>query len=246
MKISKLHSRWITLVSSWHTMVICGSSIIMQAIGKTSRPWVDKTLLRWSTRLLDLVRVSCRIVNPHQVKPEPGKATLVMCNHSSLYDIPISLQVFPRHSIRMLAKKELAKIPVMGKGMSAAEFPFIDRKNRNQSLKDLEQVRQLMESGIVIWVFPEGTRSRDGKLAAFKKGAFNTAIEAQATIIPVGIRGACNILPAKTMQFNLDQQAEIHVGEPIDASQYGRETREELITRVHQSILELTGEQSLI
>ena len=131
----------------------------------------------------------------------------------------------------------------MGKGMSAAEFPFIDRKNRNQSLKDLQHVRKLMESGIVIWIFPEGTRSRDGKLAAFKKGAFITAIEAKATIIPVGIRGACNILPARTMQFNLNQQAEIHVGQPIDASQYTPETRGELISRVHQSIYELTGEE---
>lgn len=241
MKISKLRTRWIIFVSALYTINTCGRSIIMNAIGKTSRPWVDKTLFLWSKRLLNLVKVTTRVINPDGVVPQSGKATLVMCNHSSLYDIPISIQTFPNRSIRMLAKKELAKIPVMGKGMTAAEFPFIDRKNRNQAVKDLEHVRQLMESGIVMWVFPEGTRSKDGKLAAFKKGAFITAIEAGATIIPIGIRGAYNILPARTTQFNLEQTAEVHVGQPIDASQFTMENREELISKVHQSMKILVG-----
>ena len=236
MKISKLRTRWIIFVSALYTINTCGRSIVMNAIGKTNRPWVDKTLHLWSTRLLNLVKVRHCVINPDGVVPQAGKATLVMCNHSSLYDIPISMQAFPNHSIRMLAKKELAKIPVMGKGMTAAEFPFIDRKNRNQALKDLEHVRQLMESGIVMWVFPEGTRSKDGKLATFKKGAFITAIDAGATIIPVGIRGANNILPARTTQFNLDQKAEIHVGQPIDASQFTIDDREALVSKVYQSM----------
>lgn len=244
MKISKLRTRWIIFVSALYTINTCGRSIIMNLIGKTNRPWVDKTLLVWSNRLLNLVKVAPRVINPEKVMPQPGKATLVMCNHTSLYDIPISMQVFPRHSIRMLSKKELAKIPVMGKGMTAAEFPFIDRKNRNQAFKDLEHVRQLMESGIVMWIFPEGTRSTDGKLAPFKKGSFVTAIEAKATIIPVGIRGAHNILPARTTQFNLNQQAEIYVGQPIDASQFTIDSREELIAKVHQSIEEMVSDSA--
>lgn len=236
MKISKFRTRWIIFVSALYTINTCGRSILMNAIGKTNRPWVDKTLFLWSKRLLNLVKVTTHVINPDGVAPQSGKATLVMCNHSSLYDIPISIQTFPKHSIRMLAKKELAKIPVMGKGMTAAEFPFIDRKNRNQAVKDLAHVRTLMESGIVMWVFPEGTRSKDGKLAAFKKGAFITAINAGATIIPVGIRGAYNILPARTTQFNLEQTAEIHVGQPIDASQFTMDNRDELISQVHQSM----------
>ena len=239
MKISKLRTRWITLISALYTINTCGRSIIMRAIGKTSRPWVDKTLYLWSNRILSLVKVTCKVVNPYGVEPQTGKVTIIVCNHTSLYDIPISLQIFPQHSIRMLAKKELAKIPILGKGMTASEFPFIDRKNRNQSLKDLEHARQLMESGIVMLIFPEGTRSEDGKVARFKKGSFVTAIEAKATIIPVGIRGAYDILPARTTQFNLNQTAEIHVGQPIDTTLYTLENKEELIEKVQQAIKEL-------
>lgn len=242
MKISKLRTQWIIFVSALYTTYTCGLSIVRHVLKNSSRAWVDAELQRWSKRILRLIKVKYQVINPHHIEPQSGTPTVIMCNHSSLYDIPISFQIFPNHSIRMLAKKELSKIPIMGKGMTAAEFPFIDRTNRNQSLKDLEKVRELLKSGIVMWIFPEGTRSKDGKLTAFKKGSFITAIETKATIIPVGIRGANEILPARTSQFNLKQKAEIHVGKPIDASLYDITRRSELVNAVHHSILELVGE----
>ncbi|MDP1602163.1 MAG: lysophospholipid acyltransferase family protein [Legionella sp.] len=244
MKISKLRSRWIILLSMLYTLNASVRAVSMRLFGKINRPWVDTTIDRWINRLLDIVGVKCTVINPYNVEPQPGKATIIMCNHASVYDIPISYKVFPNHSIRMLAKKELSKIPLFGKGMAAAEFPFIDRRNRSNALKDLQYVRELMESGIVIWIAPEGTRSTDGKLAPFKKGAFVTAIEAKATIIPIGIRGAFDILPARSTQFNLNQTAEVHIGKAVDASEYTLENKEELIERIYQSMKELVGEQT--
>ncbi|KTD18191.1 lysophospholipid acyltransferase family protein [Legionella jordanis] len=242
MKISKIRTQWIIFLSVSYTAYISIRSILKSMTGKTNRTWVNMMIHRWTDKLLNLVGVKCKIVNPYGVEPQPGQATLIMCNHSSLYDIPISFKAFPHHSIRMLAKVELSRIPLLGKGMEAAEFPFIDRKNRHQAIRDLESARKLMESGIVIWIAPEGTRSKDGKLAPFKKGAFITAISSKATIIPIGIRGAYNILPARTTRLNLNQTAEIHIGEPIDASKYSMENREELVQRVHDAIQILIGE----
>jgi len=244
MKTSKLRTLWIIILSALFTANTCGRSVVMRLLGKTSRPWVDATLRLFVDRILNLVRVKCVVFNPYQTEPQAGQPTIIMCNHSSLYDIPLSFRAFPNHSIRMLAKKEMAKIPIMGKGMTAAEFPFIDRKNRRQAIKDLEMVRQLLESGIVMWIAPEGTRSKDGKLAPFKKGGFITAIKAKAMIIPIGIRGAFDILPAHTYQFNLNKTAEIHIGKGIDASKFTLETKDELITQVVDSIKELAGEPS--
>jgi 1-acyl-sn-glycerol-3-phosphate acyltransferase len=242
MKISKLRTQWIILVSILYTVNTCGRSILKRFFGRTNRAWVDATLHIWVNRLLNLVGVKCKVINPYSVEPKSGKATIIMCNHSSLYDIPISFKAFPNHSIRMLAKKELSKIPIMGKGMAAAEFPFVDRKNKHQARKDLDKVRALLESGIVMWIAPEGTRSKDGKLGVFKKGAFITAISAKATIIPIGIRGAFNILPARTTQFNLNQTAEIHIGKPIDAAQYSFDDRNKLVLEVQNSIKNLIEE----
>ncbi|MCP0913944.1 MULTISPECIES: lysophospholipid acyltransferase family protein [Legionella] len=241
MKASKLRTVWIMVLSALYTANACAQAISKRLMGTINRQWVDETMRIWVDRILNAVGVRYKVINPHQVEPEPGIPTIIMCNHSSLYDIPLSLKAFPRHSIRMLAKKELAKIPLMGKGMQASEFPFIDRKNRHQAIKDLEFVHQLLESGIVMWIAPEGTRSKDGKLGPFKKGGFITAIQAKATIIPIGIRGAYDILPARTYQFNINQDAEIHIGKPIDAAQYTLENKEELIEKVHQVMEQLTG-----
>lgn len=242
MKISKLRTHWIMLLSALYTANACARSVLMRFLGKTNRAWVDSTLHNWVNRLLDLVGVKCQVFNPYGVEPQAGQATIIMCNHSSLYDIPLSFKAFPNHSIRMLAKKELSKIPIMGKGMAAAEFPFIDRKNRHQAVKDLETVRKLLKSGIVIWIAPEGTRSKDGKLGPFKKGAFITAIETKAVIIPIGIRGANNILPARTTRFNINQTAEIHIGQPINAAQYSIENRNQLVEAVRNTIQKLVDE----
>lgn len=207
-----------------------------------TRSWTDKVLHQWVDQLLNEVQVDYEVINPHNVQPERGKATILMCNHSSAYDIPLSFKAFPDFSIRMLAKKELSRIPFLGKGMAAAEFPFIDRKRRYQAIKDLAYVKELMDNGIIIWVAPEGTRSKDGRLAPFKKGSFITAIEMNATIIPIGIRGAKNILPARTFTVNLHQKAEIHIGKPIDTSQFTLENKNKLVEQTYELIKELAGE----
>lgn len=242
MKASILRSIWIATAGIFYTGSICAQSITQKILGRTTRKWVDITMHKWVDSMLNLVRVKCKVINPHKVEPDISTPTIIMCNHSSLFDIPISLKVFQNSSIRMLAKKELAKIPVMGPGMRAAEFPFIDRKNKKQAIEDLKEVKKLLNSGIVMWIAPEGTRSKDGKLGKFKKGGFITAIDAKATIIPIGIRGAFNILPAKTFKFNINEVAEIHIGKPIDAAKYTIENKDELIAKTRNEMLSLVGE----
>lgn len=243
MKTSKLRTLWIIGLCVLSVAITCFRAIIKRLFGTISRKWVDKTMHAWVNRTLKLTGINVKVVNPHKVKPKPGEPTIIMCNHTSLFDIPISLKAFEDTSIRMLAKKELSKIPIMAGGMKAAEFPFVDRKNRVQAIKDLEYVRKLMASGIVMWIAPEGTRSKNGKLSNFKKGAFITAIQANATIIPIGIRGAYEILPAKTRQLHLNQNAEVHIGKPIDASQYSIKDKDALIDKTHQMMKALVGEK---
>ena len=111
-----------------------------------------------------------------------------------------------------------------------------------QAKKDLKAAGEKMEDGIVLWIAPEGTRSRTGRLGSFKKGGFILAIETGAQIIPVGIRGSEKVLPAKTWDFYLDQQVDIHIGKPIDASAYTLENKDELIEAVRRELKALCGE----
>lgn len=242
MKANSLQAIKIIILSVFYMSLTCSRAVIRAMLGKINRKWADKEMHSWTDKVLQLVKVDYQIINPHKVTPQQGVPTIIMCNHTSLYDIPLSLKTFPKHSIRMLAKKELSKIPIMGKAMKVSEFPFIDRHNRRQAIEDLQYVQSLLKNGIIMWIAPEGTRSKTGKLSSFKKGAFITAIDVKAQIIPIGIRGAHNILPAKTYQFNLHEKAEIHIGKPIDASEYSLENKQALIDKVHGVMETLVGE----
>lgn len=241
MKASTLRTLYIMLMTGLYFGYYCLAAIIKNSYSSVSPAWVNQSVNTISNKLLHLIRVKCVIVNQKNIQPQPGVPTIMMCNHSSLYDIPLSYKIFPNHTMRMLAKKEMAKIPFLGRAMKACGYIFIDRKNKLQAIQDLNEARLQMQGGVVLWMAPEGTRSKTGKLMPFKKGGFITAIQAGATIIPIGIRGAHEILPSKSLCVNLYQTAEIHIGEPIDASQYAMENKDELIARTYHSIQDLLG-----
>ena len=244
MKNNYLLNTRIIIMSLLYTANTCLRAVIKSIFKSITRKWCDQELQRWTKRMIKLLRINATIVNPYNVTPQSGQSTIVVCNHTSLFDIPLSYLVFPQNSIRMLAKKELSKIPIFGKASTAAEFPFIDRHNRKQAMEDLKQLEQLMQSGIVMWIYAEGTRSKDGKLQPLKKGGFITAIQTQATIIPVVIRGAENILPAKTIKFKLNQKAEIHIGQPINAEEFTLDNKEELIAKTFDSMQKMFNQGS--
>lgn len=231
----------ILLRTIWATFVVSVATILDAYRGVYRRSAGDARLRRWSQRLLDLVALRCNVVAPPGFRFEPGRATILMSNHQSLYDIPLIFVALPG-SIRMLTKKELFRVPIWGRGMKAGEFISIDRKDRRQALRDLEAARRKMEDGIVLWIAPEGTRSRDGRLGELKKGGFILAIETGASIVPIGIRGASAVLPPGTLRgVRLGCTAEVHIGAPIDASAYSVDTRDELTAEVSRRICELAG-----
>jgi len=201
----------------------------------------DGLLTWWSNGLVNAVRIKRTVFDPFNIRIESGKRYIIMSNHRSHYDIPLMILSFPA-SIRMLTKKELFRIPLWGRGMAAGEFISIDRHNIEQAKQDLKKAREKMEDGIVLWIAPEGTRSRTGRMGTFKKGGFILAIDAGALIIPVGIRGSEKVLPPKTWEFFLDQKVDVHIGKPIDTSVYTMENKDELIEAVRREISVLCGE----
>ncbi len=240
MKATKFQSALITAKSAFVTFWITVINVYRARRGYYRREQCDELLRWWSRKLLKFSNLSYEVINPHGVKFEPNRAHMIMTNHSSMYDIPFTFVAMPG-SIRMLAKKELFSVPLWGTGMKEGEFISIDRHNRRQAFKDLEEARKKMESGIILWVAPEGTRSRTGKLKPFKKGGFMLALQTRAIIIPVGIRGAFEVLPPGTLNFNLGRHLEFHIGKPIDASQFSRKQIDELMRLVREQIQELAA-----
>ena len=242
MKASFLKKIWIIIVTVTSTLWICLLVFYLRLTRTYNREYADSVLRWWSGVLLREVGASWEVSDTHNVTIKPGRPHIIMANHRSYFDIPLSFVSLPG-SIRMLAKKELFKVPIWGQGMKAAEFISIDRHDLDQALKDLAEARQIMQSGIVLWVAPEGTRSRTGRLGDFKKGGFMLALQTGAIIIPVGIQGSETILPPDTFDFVLGRKVEVNIGEPVDASLYNIEQRDALMQKVRQAIEGLAGEE---
>jgi 1-acyl-sn-glycerol-3-phosphate acyltransferase len=126
--------------------------------------------------------------------------------------------------------------------MRAAEFPSVDRSNRTRAVRDLARAREMMESGIVLWAAPEGTRSPDGKLLPFKKGCFHLALDTQAVIVPVAVRGIHRVLPARTWKINLGQPVDVRVGAPLDTTGKTKEDLDEVMAEVRERLTGLLGD----
>lgn len=240
MRANKIYSFWILFRIACGLFWICFSEIITDLFGGWTRKKVDTWVHGWGRMSARLLQVKLKIFNPHQVDITAYKRCVLMFNHTSHLDIPVIYSAFP-YTIRMLAKKELYRIPVFSRGMRLGEFPAIDRGNREQAMKDLQYARELMETGVLINVFPEGTRSRDGRLGKLKKGGFYLAIEAQATIIPIGLRNMATVLPAESLRLQLGQEVEIHIGQPIDASNYTIQNKDNLIKAVETQLKQLAA-----
>ncbi|MBB1519375.1 lysophospholipid acyltransferase family protein [Aquipseudomonas guryensis] len=223
------------------TLYFCSLVLLRAACGRLRRADVDRYTRRWSGLLLRLVRMR---LSQHGALPDfnDGRRYILLSSHASQYDIPASFVALPG-SIRMLAKKELFGIPLFGAAIRAAEFPSVDRHNPQQARQDLQVAKAMMESGIVLWAAPEGTRSKDGQLLPFKKGCFHLALDTNALIVPMVFRGIHEVLPARSWRFNLGLPVELHVGEPIDASRYTPEQLPELMAEVRACMQGLLGEQ---
>lgn len=242
MRAGYIKSLWLWTYGVLLTANVCFLAVVKSFFGPLKREWIIAKLQKWVDRLSKSIDMPIKVHNPHQISIDEKKPTIIMTNHASLLDIPISFYVFPKTSIRMLAKKELSRIPIMARAMKKAEFPFIDRKNREQAIKDLAYAKKLMETGVVLWIAPEGTRSKDGKLHSFKKGGFITAIQAQAQIIPLMIENAHEVMGKNQFRVNTHTTVHAHIGKPIDAKDYTLENKEALMTKVRQEMLTVLKE----
>jgi 1-acyl-sn-glycerol-3-phosphate acyltransferase len=122
-----------------------------------------------------------------------GRPVVFMANHQSNCDPPALLAVLPK--VLVLVKKEFFRVPIIGSGMRLVGFIRVDRKNREQALDAVEKGVLALKAGRSFLVYPEGTRSLDGRLQKFKKGVFVMAVKAGAPIIPISVSGSNKIMP---------------------------------------------------
>jgi 1-acyl-sn-glycerol-3-phosphate acyltransferase len=178
-----------------------------------------------------MVEVKIRVVGLEKI---PDGVCLFAANHTSSADAPAVVGAIPRR-IAVLLKESLFRWPIVGQAFTLANFIAVRREVRESAIASVEKAVEAMKAGQSFLIYPEGTRSSDGRLQEFKKGAVVLAIKAGAPIVPIACSGAHRVMEKRSLA--------IHPGEilvefldPIDASKYTWEERDVLNQRVHDAL----------
>jgi 1-acyl-sn-glycerol-3-phosphate acyltransferase len=219
----------------YETLAISAPTVVDSMRGVMTIERGNQRLSRWSRRLLEQAGVDWTSSGQEHLRA--GQPYVLMSNHQSHYDIPLMFQTFPG-TLRMVAKTELFKVPIWGHAMEASGFIEVDRGNRERAIQHLRKAHERLASGISVWIAPEGTRSRTGELQPFKKGGFVLAMETQTPVVPVGIIGSRNILPARGAVVRTGARVHVTYGAPINAPgmEAGSEARAAFIAEVRARI----------
>ena len=195
---------------------------------------VHKVANIWGKILLMISNTKVQVIGTENILR--GKPQVFMANHQSDFDILITLAYLPGQ-FRWIAKKELFAIPVFGRAMKSAGYIEIDRQNHEKALLSLDQAALRIREGKSVMTFPEGTRSRDGEIKAFKQGTFYLAIQSGVPIVPISIIGSGDIMPKGSLKVK-PGKIKLVIAKPIDVKGYTLENRQELIDKVRQIIIE--------
>ncbi|RKX61199.1 MAG: 1-acyl-sn-glycerol-3-phosphate acyltransferase [Thermodesulfobacteriota bacterium] len=167
-------------------------AVLVAGIVDDSGNWIHRLGRLWARIIIRTSGVKIE-VQGHGHIPK-GKPVIFACNHASQIDIPIVHEALPVQ-FRFVVKKELFKIPLFGFALDHAGYIPIDRSGGKAALRSVQEAAERLKKGTPIVIFPEGTRSPDGRLMPFKVGGILIAIKAGCPIVPVAISGSHKVLP---------------------------------------------------
>ena len=199
----------------------------------------NQSLLYW------LGRIGCQIgLTVAGIKVEvqgleflnPNQNYLFLANHQSYCDPPAIISTIPLN-LRLILKKELKQIPLLGIIMNKGGFIFINRYKRIESFKNMANIVDQLQKGYSFLIYPEGTRTRTGHLGAFKKGIFALAINSKVPIIPITVSGGYAIMPPSSFSIK-SGTIKLTLNRPILTTEFHLKDRHLLMNQVRKTIIE--------
>lgn len=159
---------------------------------------------------------------------------IVMSNHQSLFDVWALIGKMPLQ-LRWIVKGDIRKMPLFGYALERMGHIYVDKAGGRNMVRSLESAARKIREGTSVVIFPEGTRSRDGRLQKFHRGGAVIALRAGVPVLPVAVNGGRFVLPKNTLDL-LPGKIRIVVGESIDPASFGKHQAEELLEAVRSAI----------
>jgi 1-acyl-sn-glycerol-3-phosphate acyltransferase len=198
----------------------------------SSRTASSLTAVPWARLNAWLTPVKVRVEGRGNLDAE--RSYVLVCNHQSQYDIFV-LYGWLGVDFKWVMKEELRKVPGLGAACDRLEHIFIDRSDHRAAMASLEEAKERIVDGTSVIFFPEGTRSRDGRLMRFKKGAFRMALDLQLPILPLTVSGTRDVLPAGTTDL-MPGSARLVIHPPIETDGCDADDLARLLTETRHAI----------
>ena len=163
------------------------------------------------------------------------KSYIFVANHQSMFDIFL-IYGYLNAKFKWIMKQEIRKTPLLGKACESMGHIFVDRSSPMRAQKSLEEAKdRLLQGSNSVFLFPEGTRSANGKIGRFKRGAFTIARDLHLPIVPITINGAFNALP-KGLNYIIPGTIEMIIHSPIDTTKLNDDNLNEMIYKIKTTI----------
>lgn len=227
-----LRSLLVTAVALVSTLVISLISVLNAFVLRLPLRKMRKLTIFWGRLILFCSGV--RVWKTGGDSLDPDAPYVFAANHQSQYDIFV-LSGYLGHDFSWLAKKELFAVPLWGRAMRAAGYIPIDRSRGREAMKSLNEAATRIAAGTSVVIFPEGTRSLDGRLGEFKAGVMHLAIKAGVPVVPVAIGGTHRVLPKGSL-LPRPGRVTVRVGGPVDVARYGPKEKQELARRIRAEV----------
>ena len=193
----------------------------------------------WSKILIFFSGVKIKIIDLENLKK--NKNYIFASNHESNFDIPLIFSSINLHLVS-IAKKELKKIPIFGWAMKSGQHIFIDRFNQIEALKSLKLAKNsIIKNPRSIIIFPEGTRSFDGKIKQFKKGGLSIAFDLEMDVVPIAVCGTRNVLKRGSI-FIKPCPIQLRIGKPVNINQWKNKKKIDFANYVQKKVVEMKKE----
>lgn len=234
-----LRTIWSVSFATFSTFFFALSAVIAGLFNPYSN--LSNGIVRsWAKSILWASGIKVEVIGRDQL--DLRHPVIYMANHLSTFDI-LAMAVAIPGTVRFIAKKELFRIPFLAQGMRRVGMISIDRGNSQQAKKSLADAAEKMKKGVSVIIFPEGTRSRDGKIQRFKKGGFILAIKGKFPIVPTAIRGSFGIMRKKSLKVGKGR-IEVEFLQPVAAEKYSYTQRNDLLQEVYRQIVNKLDQQS--
>ena len=215
------------------TIIFCLWGFLLSIFDKNGKMLHFYVAVPWAKVVLWVCGIKVRAKGQENI--DASVPRIYVTNHQSYFDI-FALLANINVDFKFIVKQELMKIPLFGFTMRKAGYIGIEREDMRKALKSINVAARKVKGGVSILIFPEGTRSTDGRLQSFKKGGLHLAYKSGCDIVPVNITNSYRIVPKGSLKINKGS-IDMQIGKPISVKGYNRKNISKLMDCVRDAML---------